>query len=221
MQDSGVTWRDDLVPVSRRFDDPYFSLQGGLAETGHVFLAGNGLPDRFGGLFRIGELGFGTGLNVLATQAAWRAAGRPGDVRFTTFEGFPMTPDEMARALSAFPEVGALVPGLLSAVAEGGGVLEHGFTIEIVAGDVRETLPAWNGMVEAWYLDGFAPAKNPEMWGVDVMNAVAARLVPGGRLATYTAAGHVRRTLAEAGLEVSRAPGYGRKRHMTLARKPL
>jgi tRNA U34 5-methylaminomethyl-2-thiouridine-forming methyltransferase MnmC len=219
--DHGVDWRDDLVPVSRRFDDPYFSLQGGLAETGHVFLAGNGLPGRFGGQFRIGELGFGTGLNVLDTQALWRAAGRPGEVRFTTFEGFPLTEAEMARALSAFPEVGGLVPGLLAAVAAGGGALEPGFTLEIVAGDVRETLPAWGGVVEAWYLDGFAPAKNPEMWGDEVMRAVSARLAPGGTLATYTAAGHVRRALAAAGLEVTRAPGYGRKRHMTLARKPL
>lgn len=219
--ESGLDWRDDLVPVSRRFDDPYFSLQGGLAETGHVFLAGNGLPARFGGVFRIGELGFGTGLNVLATQAAWAAAGRPGEVRFTTFEGFAMTVDEMARALSAFPEVGPLVPGLLSAVVAGGGAVEPGFVLEIVAGDVRETLPRWEGRVEAWYLDGFAPAKNPEMWGEDVLRAVAERLVPGGTLATYTAAGHVRRGLAAAGLEVTRAPGYGRKRHMTLARKPL
>jgi tRNA U34 5-methylaminomethyl-2-thiouridine-forming methyltransferase MnmC len=219
--ESGLDWRDDLVPVSRRFDDPYFSLQGGLAETGHVFLAGNGLPARFGGVFRIGELGFGTGLNVLATLGAWAAAGRPGEVRFTTFEGFPMTLAEMERALSAFPEVGGLVPGMLAAVAAGGGVVEPGFVLEIVAGDVRETLPRWGGRVEAWYLDGFAPAKNPEMWGEDVLRAVAERMVPGGTLATYTAAGHVRRTLAEAGLEVVRAPGYGRKRHMTLARKPL
>jgi tRNA U34 5-methylaminomethyl-2-thiouridine-forming methyltransferase MnmC len=221
LRDSGITWRDDLVPVSRRFDDPYFSLQGGLAETGHVFLAGNGLPARFGGLFRVGELGFGTGLNVLATQAAWRAAGRPGEVRFTTFEGFPLSSEEMARALSAFPAVGELVPGLLAAGAGGGGALEPGFTLEIVAGDVRETLPAWQGVVEAWFLDGFAPARNPEMWGDAILQAVADRLAPGGTLATYTAAGHVRRGLAAAGLEVTRAPGYGRKRHMTLARKPL
>ena len=218
--ESGVDWRDDLVPVSRRFDDPYFSLQGGLSETGHVFLAGNGLPARFGGVFRIGELGFGTGLNVLATQTLWRAAGRPGEVRFTTFEAFSLTVEEMTRALSAFPEVGPMVPGLLAAVARGGGALEPGFALDIVAGDVRQTLPRWDGRVEAWYLDGFAPAKNPEMWGDDLLRAVADRLTPGGTLATYTAAGHVRRALAAAGLEVTRAPGYGRKRHMTLAWKP-
>jgi len=225
LDDRGVDWRDDLVPVSRRFGDPYFSLQGGLAETEHVFLAGNGLPGRFGsgpgGQFRIGELGFGTGLNVLATQALWQGAGRPGSVRFTSFEAFPLTGAEMARALAAFPRLAALVPGLLAAAAQGGGALEPGFTLRIVSGDVRQTLPHETETVEAWYLDGFAPAKNPEMWGQDVLHAVAARLVPGGTVATYSAAGDVRRGLAAAGLEVTRTPGYGRKRHMTLARKPL
>ena len=225
LDDRGVDWRDDLVPVSRRFGDPYFSLEGGLAETEHVFLAGSGLPERFGagpgGLFRIGELGFGTGLNVLATLALWQAVGRPGRVRFTSFEGFALTEAEMARALSAFPRLAGLVPGLLAAAAQGDGALEPGFSLRIVAGDVRETLPRETEPVEAWYLDGFAPAKNPEMWGQDVLAAVAARLVPGGTVATYTAAGNVRRGLAAAGLEVTRTPGYGRKRHMTLARKPL
>lgn len=221
MQDTGVEWRDGIVPVSRRFDDPYFSLDGGLAETGHVFLAGNGLPGRFGGVFRIGELGFGTGLNAVATLALWRGAGRSGSVRFTSFEAFPLAVTEMARALGAFPEVAEAVPVVLSAVAAGGGEVEPGFGLEIVRGNVRDTLPAWDGVVDAWYLDGFAPAKNPEMWGAEVLRAVAERLVPGGTLATYTAAGFVRRGLAEAGLEVARVPGYGRKRHMTCARKPL
>lgn len=221
MTQTGVDWRDGVIPVSRQFDDPYFSLDGGLAETGHVFLAGNGLPARFGGLFRIGELGFGTGLNLAATVALWRADGRRGTVRFTTFEAFPLAVEEMARALAAFPEVAEVVPGVLRAVAAGGGEVEPGVTLEIVAGDVRETLLRWGGRVEAWFLDGFAPAKNPEMWGEDVLRAVADRLVPGGTLATYTAAGFVRRGLAEAGLEVARVPGYGRKRHMTWARKSL
>ncbi len=216
-----VDWRDGVIPVSRRFDDPYFSLDGGLAETGHVFLTGNGLPARLGGVFRIAELGFGTGLNLAATVVLWRGAGRPGAIRFTTFEAFPLSVEEMARALAAFPEVAEVVPGMLCAVAAGGGEVEPGVMLEIVAGDVRETLPAWGGRVDAWFLDGFAPAKNPEMWGEDVLRAVADRMVPGGTLATYSAAGFVRRALAEAGLEVRRVPGYGRKRHMTCARKPL
>jgi tRNA U34 5-methylaminomethyl-2-thiouridine-forming methyltransferase MnmC len=225
MARESIVWHEDRVPMSRRFGDPYFSLTDGLAETGHVFLRGNGLPSRFGSgpgaHFRIGELGFGTGLNVLATQALWQAAGRPGTVQVTSFEGFAMTPGDMERALAAFPVLGPLVPALLATVLTGSGQLEPGFAVTIIPGDVRETLPRWPERVEAWYLDGFAPARNPEMWESSVLRAVADRLEPGGTLATYTAAGQVRRDLAAAGLEVERVHGYGRKRHMTLARKPL
>lgn len=94
-------------------------------------------------------------------------------------------------------------------------------TLEIVRGDARETLPGHDGLADAWFLDGFAPAKNPELWGDALMAEVAAHTAPGGTLASYTAAGHVRRALAAAGLEVTRAPGFGRKRHMTVARRPL
>ena len=94
-----------------------------------------------------------------------------------------------------------------------------GVVLEIVAGDARETLPEWDGVVDAVYLDGFAPAKNPEMWEAGLLAAVAGRIAPRGTLATYSAAGFVRRALAEAGLEVERRPGFGTKRHMTVARR--
>jgi tRNA U34 5-methylaminomethyl-2-thiouridine-forming methyltransferase MnmC len=219
-QRADVEWRQGGIPVSRQFDDPYFSVDDGLAETEHVFLAGNGLPGRFGGLFRIGELGFGTGLNCLVTLRAWEAAGRPGAVMFTSFEAFPMVAEDMGRALGAFPALDGA--GFVAVLARPGPwEVVPGFRVEVVRGDVRETLPLWGGRVEAWYLDGFAPAKNPEMWGEDVLWEVVAHLEPGGTLATFTAAGHVRRALAAAGLEVERVAGYGRKRHMTVARKPL
>ena len=94
-QNAELDWREDRVPVSVRFDDPYFSLEDGLAETRHVFLAGNGLPDRFGDGFHIAELGFGTGLNLLTALDAWRKTGQSGTLRFTSFEAFPMTPEDM------------------------------------------------------------------------------------------------------------------------------
>lgn len=211
----------DGAPVSRRFGDPYFSAAGGLAETAHVFLAGNGLPGRFRDGFHIAELGFGTGLNLLAVWQAWERAGVAGRCQFTSFEAFPMTPADMARALSAFPELADKAALLVAALAHGPGPYALGpATLTLIRGDVRDTLPRWPGPAEAWFLDGFAPAKNPEMWGDDLMALVAARLSQGGTLATYTAAGHVRRALAAAGLEVARVPGYGRKRHMTLAKAP-
>jgi tRNA U34 5-methylaminomethyl-2-thiouridine-forming methyltransferase MnmC len=213
-----LDWRDGQVPVARAFDDPYFSLDGGLAETGHVFLTGNGLPERFRDGFRIAELGFGTGLNALATWAAWTG---PGRFHFTSFEAFPMALPDQARALAAFPVLADKAAALLAALAQGPGPHDLGpMRLTIIPGDARVSLPDWGGRVDAWYLDGFSPARNPQMWEEPLLQAVADRLVPGGTLATYSAAGHVRRALAAAGLEVTRAPGYGRKRHMTTAKKP-
>lgn len=211
-----IEWRDGRIPVSRRFDDPYFSLEGGLAETRHVFLDGNGLPGRFSDGFRIAELGFGTGLNLLATAAAWQAAGTPGTLRFTSFEAFPMTAEDMAQALAAFPELAALVPGLMDNLQ--GGMIAPGVAFDLILGDARETLPGWAGKADAWFLDGFAPARNPELWEPSLLGEIARHTAAGGTAATYSAAGSVRRALAAAGFAVERVPGFGRKRHMTRAR---
>jgi len=217
-QHAEVAWREGAVPVSTRFDDPYFSLAGGLAETRHVFLAGNGLPERLRPGFSIGELGFGTGLNMLATLIACREAGVEG-LRFTSFEAFPMAADDIARALAAFPEAEAVAGPFLAAWAGGARRFDLGpLAVEVVEGDARVTLPAWTGRADAWYLDGFSPAKNPELWGTELLHEVGRHTAPGGTAATYSAAGGVRRDLESAGFAVERRPGYGRKRHMTVAR---
>ena len=215
--EDGLDWRDGIVPVSRRFDDPYFSLADGLAETRHVFLDGNGLPARLRDGFHVAELGFGTGLNLLALWLCWQGAGAPGEVRFTSFEAYPMAAEEMARALAAFPEAAAVAGPMLVQWAAGARVITlPGLRAEIILGDARETVPRWAGVADAWFLDGFSPAKNPQMWSEDLMAAVAAHTVPGGTFATYTAAGHVRRALMQAGFAVERRAGHGRKRHMTV-----
>lgn len=220
-QQADLSWKKSGVPVSSRFDDPYFSLEDGLAETAHVFLAGNGLPDRLAPGFHIAELGFGTGLNALAAWEAWDAAGPRGALRFTSFEAFPMTPADMARALAAFPGLASRADRLLGHWQGGGGVFDLGtLRLEVIEGDARRTLPDWPCAADAWFLDGFAPAKNPELWEEGILAEVARHTAPGGTAATYTAAGAVRRGLAAAGFEVDRVPGYGRKRHMTRARMP-
>ncbi|MGH1412887.1 MAG: tRNA (5-methylaminomethyl-2-thiouridine)(34)-methyltransferase MnmD [Pelagimonas sp.] len=216
---SSLDWRGE-TPVSTRFDDPYFSLENGLDETRHVFLQGNDLPERFCDGFHIAELGFGTGLNLLAALELWRQAGAQGQLHFTTFEAFPLAPQEMIRAQAAFPELAVLA----SELAPHWGAAQFqlpDLRFEMVQGDARETLPAWNGTVDAWFLDGFSPAKNPELWSPALMAEVGAHMKPGATAATYTAAGHVRRGLVAAGLDVARIPGYGRKRHMTRASKAL
>ncbi|WP_377510740.1 tRNA (5-methylaminomethyl-2-thiouridine)(34)-methyltransferase MnmD [Octadecabacter sp. R77987] len=210
-QQAELEWRDGAIPVSRRFDDPYFSLQGGLDETRHVFLAGNDLPVRFEDGFHVAELGFGTGLNFLATLVAWRTAGISGRLHFTSFEAFPMAADDLARALAPFADV--LPVDILTK-----GSRADDFILEVIKGDARETLPKWGGRADAWYLDGFSPAKNPELWDSNLMHAVANHTAKGGTAATYTAAGHVRRSLDLAGFAVERTAGFGRKRHMTRAK---
>jgi tRNA U34 5-methylaminomethyl-2-thiouridine-forming methyltransferase MnmC len=213
-QAADIRWREGGVPESRRFGDPYFSLDGGLDETRHVFLAGNDLPARFVPGFRVAETGFGTGLNLLAAWQSWREAGVPGRLTYTAFEAFPMLPADMARAHAAFPAVAALSAELMSRF-DGVRFTVPDLELTVIHGDARMTLPAWDGVADAWFLDGFAPARNPELWEDGLLAAVAARTAPGGTFATYTAAGHVRRALAAAGFTVDRRPGHGHKRHMT------
>lgn len=217
-QTADLDWRDGALPVSRQFDDPYFSLENGLAETRHVFLAGNGLPARFKPGFHIAELGFGTGLNLFAALLAWRDSGQSGPLRFTSFEAYPMTATDMARALDAFPEARAIADPFLAEWETGARQITLPDLIaDIRIGDARQELALWDGKADAWFLDGFAPARNPELWEEALMREVARHTAPGGSAATYTAAGFVRRGLAEAGFTVERIPGHGRKRHMTKA----
>jgi len=208
-QTAQIEWNGP-VPVSTQFDDPYFSLQNGLEETQHVFLAGNDLPQRFTDGFHIAELGFGTGLNFLTALKAFRESETRGTLHYTSFEAFPMTVADRDAALAYFKDLP--LDGLRGATD---------VELTIIKGDARATLPAWEGQPDAWFLDGFSPAKNPELWEADLLRSVVEHLKPGGTIATYTAAGFVRRALENAGMEVTRTPGYGRKRHMTRARKPV
>lgn len=212
---SGVEWRCG-VPFSTRFDDPYFSLDGGLAETAHVFHAGNGLPGRFRPEFHIAELGFGTGLNLLATADLWRRTGQLGTLHFTSFEAFPLSTDGLARALRPFDGLALLARELLSQWGAGDEKIRlPGVLATVIVGDARKTLGHWPGRADAWFLDGFSPAKNPELWSDAILSQVAGHTARGGTFATYTAAGHVRRALQAAGFQVSRLAGHGRKRHMS------
>lgn len=215
-QTADVTWQRSGVPVSTRFDDPYYSLENGLEETEHTFLAGNDLPARFTDGFHIAELGFGTGLNLLAALRAWRSAGVEGRLHYTSFEAYPLSQDAVRKALKAFPALEELTTELSPLLASA----EHGIdlpdlSVRLVIGDARETLPGWGGKADAWFLDGFSPAKNPELWDAALLHEVGQHTAPEGTFATYTAAGTVRRALDAAGFSVERVPGYGRKRHMS------
>ncbi|QDG78464.1 tRNA (5-methylaminomethyl-2-thiouridine)(34)-methyltransferase MnmD [Labrenzia sp. PHM005] len=231
-----LEWLDGDVPRAEGFDDTYFSKAGGLAETRHVFLSGNGLPQRFIGRkkFTIAEFGFGTGLNFLATLLALKDVNPAPALTFVSFELRPMTADQLLRALAAFPELGDL-PGQLAAVwapNPGWSVMTvGGAQLVLGTGDARHLIgefrdqavaPLQDGPmppVDAWFLDGFSPAKNPELWDAELLKSAADLTADGGTLATYTAAGWVRRNLQAAGFEIKKVKGYAGKREMVIGRK--
>ncbi|GAN00512.1 putative peptidase [alpha proteobacterium U9-1i] len=216
-----LVWSDDGTPKATAFDDVYFSREGGLAESEAVFLAGCGLPSAWAGRpsFALCELGFGSGLNVLAAWRAWRATHSPGaNLHISSIEAFPLAKQDAARALAHFPEVADLAARLLArwpVRAFGPQRLwfpEDGFSLTIHVGDAERVLAGLRGKFDAWFLDGFAPARNAAMWSPDVFKRIAALSAPGARAATFTVAGEVRRGLEAAGFAVEKKPGFGRKR---------
>ncbi len=214
-----LDWTGETVPVARAFDDPYYNTDDGLAETRHVFLGGNDLPARFRPGFQIAELGFGTGLNFLAACEAWSKAKPTGALHYTSFEAHPMELQAASKALAQFDDLwrqrGSLT-AMWDILWEGRSVLfGGGIHLHVVIGDARQTVRRWNGAADAWFLDGFSPAKNPEMWEPELMAAVGKKTAAGGTFATYTAAGEVRRSLDDAGFDVERVEGFGTKKHMS------
>ena len=223
-----IDWGPDGAPRSRRFQDVYFSTHGGLDESRAVFLQGCGLPDAWRGRkrFVVGELGFGTGLNILALLDLW-ARERPPGGRLHVFsvEAFPLMALDAERALAAWPELGHLAAPLLAGwpTAEGFHRIDWptlGASLDLAVMEAGDALKAWSGRADAWFLDGFSPARNPDMWREELLALVAERSAPGARAATFTVAGAVRRGLQAAGFQISRQPGFGRKAERLEARLP-
>lgn len=222
-----LIWTEDGAPRSGRFDDVYFSREDGLAESRAVFLAGCDLPQAWAGrrAFTVAELGFGTGLNIVALLDLWHRH-RPvgGRLRLFSIEAYPLRRDEAERALAAFPEVAEAARALLDRWPDPVpgfhrlDLPELGAVLDLAIGPVDWALGQWMGRADAWFLDGFAPSTNPGMWSPTVFDAIAARSAPGARVATFTVAGVVRRGLADRGFAVEKRPGHGRKRERLEAR---
>jgi tRNA 5-methylaminomethyl-2-thiouridine biosynthesis bifunctional protein len=211
------------VPFAPEFGDIYHPAAGGLAQARHVFLAGNSLPGRWRGResFTILETGFGLGLNFLA---AWDELRRdpqaPARLHFVSVERHPFTASDLAEALAPFEELRALAGALVAIwpppIAgfhrlqfEGGRV-----QLTLMAGDARELLPQLEATADALFLDGFSPARNPDMWSPEVVRELARLAAPGATLATWTVAGGVRTALADAGFHVEKREGFAQKREM-------
>ena len=211
-----LAWLDGRTPRSVQFDDVYFSAEDGLGEANHVFLAGNGLPRRFRPEFQIAELGFGTGLNMLAALACWTRSGQSGELRYVGYEAYPLNANQIRQALLPFNLLKPQAEAMVELLAGGRREFEIGpLKAEVVVGDARKTLPKWTGKADAWFLDGFSPTRNPELWESELLAEVARHTASGGTFATYTAAGDIRRSLTAAGFNVVRRSGFGRKRHMS------
>lgn len=242
IENAQLQWDETGQPFSTAFEDIYFSRANGLAETEHVFLKHNQLHERFSALdstdrFCIGETGFGSGLNFLAAwQLFEKTAAAGAQLHFISAEKFPLTPSDLARALALWPQLADFSTRL---IAQYPAIVTPGFyPIVLVPGRVYLTLlieDAAAGFsqllasdhphflrhgckIDAWFLDGFAPSKNPQMWSDPLFDAISHLSHEGTSAATFSAAGIVKRGLKRAGFALTKVPGFGKKREMLSAR---
>ena len=218
-----LDWDDQGRPRSRVFDDVYFSDKSGLDETRYVFLEQNRLQERFaalpvGGRLVIGETGFGTGLNFLCAWQLFEQHAVPGArLHFVSVEKYPLRHADLQRALALWPALKPLADQLLAqyvAIHQGFQrlILANGrVTLTLLIGDALEQLPQLDAQIDAWFLDGFAPAKNPDMWTAELFAELARLAAPGSTISTFTSTGWVRRLLNSAGFKMKRTPGIGHK----------
>jgi tRNA 5-methylaminomethyl-2-thiouridine biosynthesis bifunctional protein len=219
------------TPYSEQFQDVYFSKDGGLEESNYVFLEGNQLSDKFTNLekpiFTVAETGFGTGLNFLCTWKLWEDLEKHNSnswLHYISVEGFPLTGDEIKDYLSGYSELAPYLNKFLSEYK----LLTKGFyrfifpesrvSLLILYGLANDVLPDLEANVDTWYLDGFAPAKNPEIWSETVFKAIERLSSHNTSFATYTSASFVRRNLKSIGFEVEKVKGYGKKREMLVGK---
>ncbi len=231
-------WNEVGTPVSDQFDDVYFSNVNGLEETRYVFLTQNHLPQRWQQYdqrrFVIAETGFGTGLNFLAVWQWFEQFKQQNpdailqELHFISFEKYPLSPSDLIKAHQSWPELAKYADQLQRhypiAVPECHRIVlaDGAITLDLWFGDIKDCMPLVpvpeQGVVDAWFLDGFAPSKNPEMWNQNLFDGMAKLAKQDCSCATFTAAGFVRRGLIEAGFDMKKVKGFGTKREMIAGR---
>jgi tRNA 5-methylaminomethyl-2-thiouridine biosynthesis bifunctional protein len=235
---ASIRWDEKGVPYGTAFDDHYFCVDNGYEEAVHVGILGNALPERFKeldpdrpGIFTIIEIGFGTGLDFCCAWEAWDAfAPASWKLAFVSLELYPVRAEDLGRALGTWPRLAKYREALLGQYAPSPGEVQKmsfsdgrvNLTVvfdEVVSAlkKIREGGLAPNG-ADAWFLDGFGPSKNPDMWREDVFVEVASLSRLGTTFSTFTAAGQVRRFLIKNGFVVQKVPAHGKKRQMLTGR---
>lgn len=249
IENADLQWQDNGAPYSTRFDDIYFSRDGGLAETEHVFIAGNRLKQRWSAAeqalasdpttnpkhFTVAELGFGTGLNFLCCWRAWQQlAPQCLRLHYIACEKYPLQTDALRQALQEWPELAPLSEALLNVYPDHSAGFHRlhlpgldgaaPITLDLYYGDAAQMLAVQAeraaAKVDAWFLDGFAPRVNPQMWSEELLAQIARLCRTGGTLSTYSVAGQVVRGLKAAGFEVAKVAGFGQKRQMLVGHYP-
>ena len=221
-----IEWLAHNVPRSKRFDDVYFDVDRPVEESAFNFLDGNRLPARWGDHFAadqrafcIGESGFGTGLNFMLAAEAWRSSNTVGRLHFVSVENYPLSHEQLRQAHASLPKaltsIGAELRDAYHVKGRGFHRIEfpeRRLVLTLIIDDAAAGLAQLEARIDAWFLDGFSPAKNPQMWCAELYRQLARLSVEGTTLATFTAAGHVRRGLDAAGFQMRKEPGFGSKR---------
>lgn len=235
LQQAEINWDKQGQPISEKFDDVYFNTDSGIDESRYVFINPSELQSRWQdhqGSFTLVETGFGTGLNFILTWLEWKAfqqnklaidsnqAQASNHLHYISIEKYPLDKKQLKRALDLFPELQdlsdqlidnypLLLPGFHSLQFK-----DQNLSLTLIFDDVNSALPQLNGPVDSWYLDGFAPAKNPDMWTDPLYQNITRLSRTYTHLATFTAAGDVRRGLTGAGFKLNKVSGFGMKREM-------
>ncbi|MFT4886355.1 MAG: tRNA 5-methylaminomethyl-2-thiouridine biosynthesis bifunctional protein [Pseudohongiellaceae bacterium] len=233
IENAVLDWADEANPRSIKFDDIYYSTAGAAAESVHVFLNGTSLAERWqdckekSPVYSIAEIGFGSGLNFLNAWQLWQQSSKkPNRLHYIAFEKYPLKKTDLRRLLSNWPALSSQVTGLLKHYPEHGCVshrlpIAADVTLDLHFGDALRRLKTINKIIgngiDSWFLDGFSPRLNPDLWQDALIKEMARLSLPGATVASYSAAGFIRRQLRDAGFKVERQPGYGKKRHMTAA----
>ncbi|MCW7481072.1 tRNA (5-methylaminomethyl-2-thiouridine)(34)-methyltransferase MnmD [Leptospira kanakyensis] len=223
------------VPISKLFDDVYFSKEGGWEESLYVFFNGNEVGTKIKegtqSIYRIGELGFGSGLNLFVTLDNWKSLENPKSITFVSLEGYPLNAETLLTLNKSYPDKTLWYEELITSYEIAKDTWEKDknknlwtytwdhktnksqFTLNVYFGDIQICLPSFPA-INSWYLDGFSPSKNPDMWSPEILSTLRDKSISGTSFATFSSAGFLRRNLIELGFVVKKKKGYGRKREM-------